>query len=55
MSYNVVAKLVVGSSSDIESKVASYINTIPATKLIRSIAITEVGADRIYVLIVHDA
>lgn len=55
MSYNVVAKLVVGSSSDIESKVAGYINTISATKIIRAITITEVGADRIYVLIVHDA
>lgn len=55
MSYNVVAKLIVGTSLDIESKVASYINTIASTKTIRSIAITEVGADRIYVLIVHDA
>lgn len=55
MSYNVTAKLIVGTSLNIESKVAQYINSLAATKVIRSIAITEVGADRIYVLIVHDA
>lgn len=50
-----VAKLVVGSSSDIANKVASYINSLDSSKTIRAVSISVIGADRMVVLIVHDA
>lgn len=56
MSYNVTGKLIIGTEKDIAQRVADYINTIPSTKTIRSIAISDAGGTgRVVVLVVHDA
>lgn len=53
--YNVVAKVVVGSRDDLGSKVATAINSVDNTKVIRGITIAHLSADNFLALIVHDA
>ncbi|MCS7137359.1 MAG: hypothetical protein NZ941_03205 [Candidatus Caldarchaeum sp.] len=55
MSYNVTAKLITGTQSNIEQKVSQYINSIPSSKTIRGISQSTLGSGRVVVLIVHDA
>jgi len=53
--YNVTVKVIRGSTEDIDTAIANYINSIDDSKTIRAIAVTHYGNDRVIAVIVHDA
>jgi len=53
--YNVTSKVVEGSKNTIGSSIATYLNTVDDTKVIRAILLQRTGADNFIAVIIHDA
>ena len=54
--YNVTATVLkVATGGDIEGKVQDLINSLDNTKVLRSITMARIGADRCMVLVVSDS